>query len=44
MKCLKCGYKWEPRVKEPKSCPKCHRHDWREPRKRWPKEKKDESG
>ena len=26
MKCPrpKCGYVWEPRVAEPKACPKCH--------------------
>ncbi|MEK6923051.1 MAG: hypothetical protein AABX08_04590 [Nanoarchaeota archaeon] len=23
MKCLKCTYVWESRVKEPKACPRC---------------------
>ena len=23
MKCLKCGYEWTPRVKNPKACPEC---------------------
>ena len=23
MKCVKCGYEWEPRKNDPKSCPRC---------------------
>jgi predicted Zn-ribbon and HTH transcriptional regulator len=23
VKCWKCGYTWQPRVKAPKSCPEC---------------------
>jgi len=23
MKCHKCNYKWESRIKHPKSCPRC---------------------
>lgn len=26
MKCGYCGYEWTPRVKDPKSCPMCHRY------------------
>jgi len=25
MKCKFCKYEWEPRVKNPKACPKCKR-------------------
>jgi len=28
MECNKCKYKWIPRVKFPKQCPKCKRMDW----------------
>jgi len=28
LKCLVCGYKWEPRIKLPKQCPRCKRYDW----------------
>jgi len=24
----KCGYRWSPRVDNPKSCPECKRRDW----------------
>ena len=27
-KCLRCGYKWTPRVKEPKACPACLSRLW----------------
>jgi len=26
MKCESCGYEWEPRVKDPKACPRCKRY------------------
>ena len=26
--CQKCGYKWTPRKKKPKSCPECKSRDW----------------
>jgi hypothetical protein len=29
-KCRICGYRWEPRRKEPKACPRCKRYDWKE--------------
>jgi len=30
MKCSKCGYEWEPRKTDPKSCPRCKaRLDWK---------------
>lgn len=25
--CLRCGHHWQPRVRNPKVCPKCH-NDW----------------
>lgn len=25
-KCIRCGYVWEPRTKEPKSCPRCKQY------------------
>ena len=28
LKCLQCGYEWEPRVERPKACPECIRRDW----------------
>jgi len=29
MKCVKCGYEWESRKENPKSCPRCKaRLDW----------------
>lgn len=28
VKCLKCGYKWEVRVKKPKECPRCKSYYW----------------
>lgn len=39
LRCPKCGYVWEPRVKQPKSCPECkQRLGWyTHPRgKKWP--------
>lgn len=32
--CLKCNYKWMRRMcnRLPDVCPKCKRHDWKEPR------------
>jgi rubrerythrin len=26
--CKLCGWKWLPRVPEPRACPRCKRHDW----------------
>jgi len=26
--CEKCKYEWEARVENPKTCPRCKRHDW----------------
>lgn len=26
IKCSKCGYEWEPRVKDPKVCPLCKQY------------------
>ena len=31
--CLKCGYKWIPRVKDPRMCPDCRTLRWDEPLK-----------
>jgi len=28
--CKKCGWVWWSRLKDPVSCPKCKRYDWRE--------------
>lgn len=37
LKCLRCGYEWEPRVANPKRCARCFRPDWnRKPGERWP--------
>ena len=30
-KCQRCGYKWEPKVKEPKQCPRCKQYEWKTP-------------
>jgi len=27
--CVKCGYKWIPRVSEPKECPQCKSRYWK---------------
>lgn len=32
--CLRCGYRWIPRVAEPVACPKCHSPLWNKPRVR----------
>lgn len=29
VKCRLCGYEWEPRIKQPKACPRCKRYDWK---------------
>jgi len=26
--CKACGYKWQPRVENPKKCPRCQSRDW----------------
>lgn len=26
--CARCGWRWHPRVKEPKTCPRCKRRRW----------------
>ena len=26
--CKKCGYKWESKLENPLSCPRCKRYDW----------------
>lgn len=28
--CRLCGYRWNPVVKEPRTCPSCKRYDWKE--------------
>ena len=27
-KCKRCGYEWDSRIENPKSCPRCKRYDW----------------
>lgn len=34
LKCLRCGYKWPPRVENPKKCPGCKSEYWNKPRKK----------
>lgn len=29
VRCVVCGYKWIPRVKKPKRCPKCQSYYWK---------------
>ena len=29
-KCEKCEYEWIPRMKDPKTCPRCKSYDWKE--------------
>jgi predicted Zn-ribbon and HTH transcriptional regulator len=31
--CLKCGYEWEGRVKEPRACPYCKSMKWALPKR-----------
>jgi len=31
--CNQCAYEWEQRDAPPKSCPRCKRYDWNEPKK-----------
>ena len=35
--CQRCGYEWESRAKNPKSCPMCKSYQWNLPRKEEPK-------
>ena len=28
LRCLKCEYKWMPRVERPSHCPNCHTNNW----------------
>ena len=35
--CLRCGYKWRPRVAEVKQCPNCKSYLWNVPRKDGPR-------
>ena len=30
LKCLRCGWKWEPRLPEPVQCPRCKSYKWKE--------------
>ena len=30
--CKKCGYEWESRIDNPKSCPYCKQYDWNKQR------------
>jgi predicted Zn-ribbon and HTH transcriptional regulator len=31
--CLKCGHKWESRIKHPQCCPRCKSYTWNKERK-----------
>jgi predicted Zn-ribbon and HTH transcriptional regulator len=31
-KCKRCGYEWETRKREPRSCPMCHSYRWTQPK------------
>lgn len=31
--CLKCGHKWESRIKHPQCCPRCKSYTWDKPKK-----------
>jgi len=33
MNCLKCGYRWSNRVRNPARCPNCGNPDYQEPRR-----------
>lgn len=39
--CLRCGWKWTPRISKPRVCPRktCHSSYWNVPRSRPPKPK-----
>lgn len=37
MKCPKCGYEWQPRVQQPKACPRCTHKLTPLPKKQLPK-------
>lgn len=41
--CLRCGWKWTPRIAKPRVCPnkKCHSSYWNVPRSRTSKTKTD---
>ena len=32
MTCKRCDYWWFSRILEPRCCPECHSHKWREPK------------
>jgi predicted Zn-ribbon and HTH transcriptional regulator len=34
LRCLRCGYEWDPLAGPPKVCPKCKSYYWNEPHKR----------
>jgi len=31
--CLRCGHEWEPKLEEPRQCPKCKSAYWNVPKK-----------
>ncbi len=33
LECKQCGYKWVPRVPDPKVCPGCKRRNWDGPKR-----------
>ena len=37
--CLRCDYRWESRVADPKECPACHSRLWNVPKKKAPQSK-----
>lgn len=30
LNCKRCGYTWEPRISNPKRCPRCQCYEWKE--------------
>ena len=42
-KCLKCGYQWLARVKEPKACPDCKSRKWQESDEKEPEAERPEA-
>lgn len=34
VKCIRCGFSWNPRVENPRQCPYCHSERWNVPYKR----------